>query len=110
MDRKTGRMPRLLFGCMLLSLPLITHAMDVSTLIQHIDELWRGETSEASLTMTVKTRRYERAMTMDSWSRGSEFSLVVIRAPVKDKGIATLKVEENIWNYLPKINRVTKVP
>ncbi|MDH5258924.1 MAG: outer membrane lipoprotein-sorting protein, partial [Gammaproteobacteria bacterium] len=24
--------------------------------------------------------------------------------------IATLKVDENIWNYLPKINRVTKVP
>jgi len=34
----------------------------------------------------------------------------VIREPVKDRGIATLKVKENIWNYLPKINRVTKVP
>ena len=34
----------------------------------------------------------------------------MIRKPIKDKGIATLKVKENIWNYLPKINRVTKVP
>ena len=38
------------------------------------------------------------------------YSLVVIREPIKDRGIATLKVEDNIWNYLPKINRVTKVP
>jgi outer membrane lipoprotein-sorting protein len=36
--------------------------------------------------------------------------LVVIQEPIKDRGIATLKVESNIWNYLPKINRVTKIP
>jgi len=86
------------------------HAMQVEELIHHIDELWRGETSRANMTMTVKTRRYERSMTLEAWSRGKEYSLVVIREPVKDRGIATLKVIGNIWNYLPKINRVTKVP
>ena len=85
-------------------------AIEVDELIRHIDQLWRGETSQATMTMTVKTQRYERAMTMEAWSRGKDYSLVVIRDPVKDRGIATLKVKENIWNYLPKINRVTKVP
>lgn len=85
-------------------------AIEVDELIRHIDALWRGETSQANMTMTVKTRRYARAMTMEAWSRGKEYSLVVIRDPIKDRGIATLKVEDNIWNYLPKINRVTKVP
>nr|WP_281502153.1 outer membrane lipoprotein-sorting protein [Alcanivorax sp. S6407] len=47
---------------------------------------------------------------MQAWSRGKHYSLIVIEQPVKDKGVATLKVEQNIWNYLPKINRVTKVP
>jgi len=92
----------------IISLP--ASAIEVDALIQHIDELWRGNTSRANMTMTVKTRRYQRTMTMEAWSRGSEYSLVVIRQPIKDKGIATLKVKENIWNYLPKINRVTKVP
>jgi len=82
----------------------------IDELIRHIDRLWRGETSRASMTMTVKTQRYKRSMTMEAWSRGKDYSLVVIRKPIKDKGIATLKVKENIWNYLPKINRVTKVP
>ena len=85
-------------------------AIEVKELIHHIDQLWRGETSSSNMTMTVKTQRYERSMTMEAWSRGKDFSLVVIRQPIKDKGIATLKVEENIWNYLPKIDRVTKVP
>lgn len=91
-------------------LAIPAQAMEVDELIRHIDELWRGETSHAEMSMTVNTRRYQRTMRMEAWSRGREYSLVVIREPVKDRGIATLKVEENIWNYLPKINRVTKVP
>lgn len=93
---------------MLFSTPV--QAIEVGELIRHIDSLWRGETSQTTMTMTVKTNRYERTMTMEGWSRGKDYSLVVIREPVKDRGIATLKVEDNIWNYLPKINRVTKVP
>lgn len=95
-------------GLMAVSLPAA--AIDVDELIRHIDRLWRGDTSRATMSMSVKTERYERTMTMEAWSRGKDYSLVVIREPVKDRGIATLKVEENIWNYLPKINRVTKVP
>ncbi len=85
-------------------------AITIEELTRHIDSLWRGDTSHATMSMTVKTQRYARSMTMEAWSRGKDYSLVVIRAPIKDKGIATLKVKENIWNYLPKINRVTKVP
>ena len=88
----------------------ITQAMDIDELMTHVDRLWRGDTSQATMSMTVKTRRYARSMTMEAWSRGKEDSLVLIREPIKDRGIATLKVKENIWNYLPKINRVTKVP
>jgi outer membrane lipoprotein-sorting protein len=98
-----------LFLFVLCYLPAI-QAMEIDELMNHIDRLWRGDTSRAVMTMTVKTRRYERSMSMEAWSRGKDDSLIVIREPIKDRGIATLKVEENIWNYLPKINRVTKVP
>ena len=104
--------PLIRLSILLLSLLYLpaTQAMDIDELMIHIDRLWRGDTSQATMSMTVKTRRYERSMTMETWSRGKDDSLVVIRAPIKDRGIATLKVKENIWNYLPKINRVTKVP
>jgi len=83
---------------------------DASALMRHIDRLWRGDTARSTMTMSVKTRRYSRTMTMETWAKGKEHSLIIIKSPKKDKGIATLKVKENIWNYLPKINRVTKVP
>ena len=83
---------------------------DVRELMRRVDELWRGESSHTRMTMKVKTRRYERSMTMEGWSQGKDRSLVKILAPKKERGIATLKVERNIWNYLPKINRVSKIP
>ena len=101
---------RLLFLLPLFFSSFAVSAIEIKELIHHIDQLWRGETSSSNMTMTVKTQRYERSMSMEAWSRGKDFSLVVIREPIKDKGIATLKVKDNIWNYLPKINRVTKVP
>jgi len=103
-----GRWLILFLSCLSPLMPV--QAMEVEELIRHIDQLWRGETSRATMSMTVNTRRYERTMTMEAWSLGKDYSLVLIREPVKDRGIATLKVRENIWNYLPKINRVTKVP
>ena len=109
---QTRRSLKLHSAILLLALlcPLSGFALTADELIRHIDRLWRGDTSEARMTMTVKTDRYERTMTMDSWSRGKAYSLVVIREPVKDRDVATLKVDDNIWNYLPKINRVTKIP
>lgn len=83
---------------------------DVQELMRIVDRMWRSDSSQAVMEMAVKTKRYERTMEMEAWSKGKDKSLVVIKAPKKDQGIATLKVGNNIWNYLPKINRVTKVP
>ena len=49
-------------------------------------------------------------MSMEMWSRGEEHSLVKILSPAKEAGTATLRVEDNIWNYLPKVDRTMKVP
>ena len=99
---------------LLLVLPLASlHGQeigDAKALMRKIDALWRGQSSRAVITMIVKTRRYERKITMETWSEGREKSLVRILQPKKDRGIATLKVGKNIWNYLPKVDRVAKIP
>lgn len=79
-------------------------------LLQSTDDLTRGTSSDAVVEMHVKTRNYERTMRMRIWSSGTEKTLIRILEPAKDAGIATLKVDENIWNYLPKVDRTMKVP
>ena len=82
----------------------------VTALLERVDDLMRGDSSRGSMTMRVKTRRFERTLSMDVWSKGTERSLVRITAPAKEKGTATLKVDDQIWNYLPKVDRTIKVP
>jgi hypothetical protein len=82
----------------------------VEQLLQKTDDLMRGESSEGKTTMRVKTARWDRTMTMQSWSEGTQKTLIQILSPPKERGTATLKVENNIWNYLPKVDRTIKVP
>ncbi|MDT8285332.1 MAG: outer membrane lipoprotein-sorting protein [Thermovirgaceae bacterium] len=79
-------------------------------ILEHVDDLFRGDSSYSVLSMTVKTRHYTRKMKLEGWTLSTEYSLIRILEPLKEKGTATLKADNNIWNYLPKVDRVIKVP
>ncbi len=83
---------------------------EVKALLQASDDLFRGDSSHAVMEMQVKTARYERSMKMESWAQGEEKTLIRLLAPAKDAGVSTLKVGDNLWNYLPKVDRTMKVP
>jgi len=60
--------------------------------------------------MVVTTRRWNRTLTLKVWSQGTDKALIKVLAPAKEAGTATLKSGEDIWNYLPKIDRTIRVP
>jgi hypothetical protein len=60
--------------------------------------------------MAVVTRRWTRTLAMTVWSQGTDNALIKITAPPKEAGTATLKAGNEIWNYLPKIDRTIRVP
>ncbi len=47
---------------------------------------------------------------MKIWSEGTDKALIKVTAPAKEAGTATLKSGEDIWNYLPKIDRTIRIP
>lgn len=83
---------------------------DVDALLQHIDDLYRSRSSVARIEIDVTTARSTRRMRLRAWTRGEEEVLVLIEAPVREAGTATLRVGNNLWNYLPKIARTIRVP
>ncbi|MFT5684421.1 MAG: outer membrane lipoprotein-sorting protein [Myxococcota bacterium] len=103
---------RHLFTALLLAWSTAAFAEDptVEQLLSGTDDLTRGTSSQAIMVMEVKTARYERTVKMQSWSQGTDKSLIQILEPAKEAGISTLKVGDNIWNYLPKVDRTMKVP
>ncbi len=60
--------------------------------------------------MVVVTKHWERSLTMEVWSLGSDYSLVRVVSPAKEAGTSTLKASKDIWNYLPKVDRTIKIP
>ncbi len=104
-------MKRLIPALVALLLPLSASAGDytVEELLDATDDAQRGTSSHGFMTMHVKTDRYERTMKMEVWSRGTDDSLVRILEPAKEKGVSTLKVGDNMWNYLPKVDRTLKI-
>jgi len=82
----------------------------LKALLTQVDDAARSDSSRATVTMEVKTKRYERSVTMELQTQGTEKSLIRIVQPAKDQGVATLKVDDNLWNYLPNTDRTMKVP
>jgi outer membrane lipoprotein-sorting protein len=83
---------------------------DPRAIIDRVDRLLRGNSSIGTVEMSVVTRRWERNMKLSIWSEGTDRVLVKVLEPRREAGTATLKVESDIWNYLPKIDRTIRVP
>jgi outer membrane lipoprotein-sorting protein len=79
-------------------------------IVDQVDRLLRGESSHGVVQMEVVTEHWSRAYEMRIWSLGTEYSLIRILSPRKDAGTATLKAGEDIWNYLPRVDRSIKLP
>jgi len=83
---------------------------DATEIVDCVDRIMRGESSRGVSTMEVVTENWSRAMEMQVWSLGTDYALVRILSPRKDAGTATLKAGNEIWNYLPRVDRTIKIP
>ncbi len=99
-------------GLLIAAVPRPARAMDpeVKRLLDRVDDLFRGKSSEATVEMHVKTSSFERHLKIRVMSQGKDKALIRILEPAKEKGVTTLRVGDNLWNYLPKIDRTIKVP
>ena len=99
-----------LCGLLLILLPMTSAADEMADIIKKVEENLNGKTAEMKLTMKVKTKRAERTMKMQSWSVGNDKSFIKILYPGKDKGITFLKLDNSMWQYVPRIEKTIKIP
>ncbi len=79
-------------------------------IVDRVDRMLRGNSSAGTMTMEIQSTHWKRTLESQVWSKGTEYALVLITKPAKEAGTATLKAADNIWNYLPKVERVIKIP
>ena len=84
--------------------------IDVKAIVKRMDALYRSETSQTNMEMQIVTPHWERTLTLEVWTQGMDRTFILITSPKKEKGVATLRIGNEMWNYLPKTNKVMKVP
>ncbi len=86
------------------------YADEATELVKAAIDYWRDVSSYSVMDMTIHRPKWERTMTLRVWTRGEKESLVRVMAPAKDTGNSTLLVDNKMWTFSPKINRIIKIP
>ncbi|MCP5103364.1 MAG: outer membrane lipoprotein-sorting protein [bacterium] len=87
-----------------------TKSADAREIVKKMDELYRSSSSEVTMEMKIVTPHWKRTLSMKAWSIGMKKTFIRILSPKKEKGIATLRIGNEMWNFLPKTNKVMKIP
>ena len=83
---------------------------DVKHLLAQFDEMYESSGTVSQVEIKIIKPKKTRTLRLRMWGKGMDKALIVVDAPARDAGFATLKVENNLWNYLPKISRTIRVP
>lgn len=85
-------------------------ADEASDIMKKLDENMRGQNVYLQMSMTIHSQGHSRTMKMQSWSKGTKKSFVKTIYPPKDRGITFLSLDNQMWQYVPKIERTIKIP
>ncbi|MFH6769318.1 outer membrane lipoprotein-sorting protein [Gaetbulibacter aquiaggeris] len=84
--------------------------LSATDIVKKADDNMRGKTSEATITIKIIRPTWSREMTMKAWSKGDDYSMILITSPAKEKGTVFLKRIKEVWNWIPSIERNIKLP
>lgn len=79
-------------------------------IVKKADEKMKGNSSRAEMTIEIVRPKWTREMSMTSWAKGDDYSIILIQSPARDKGTVFLKRDKEIWNWVPSIERNIKLP
>jgi outer membrane lipoprotein-sorting protein len=95
---------------LLLALTASAAELDVRALVDKANKALRGDSSHGKLTMTIENPEWKRSVEIEGWNKDRTLAFIVIRAPAKERGNTTLRRKSEMWLWLPKVERVIKVP
>jgi outer membrane lipoprotein-sorting protein len=85
-------------------------AQDATEIVTRADQHLRGKTNVAETTMRIVRPDWSREMSLKSWEAGRDRAMILITAPARDAGTVFLKRGTEVWNWLPSIERIIKIP
>ncbi len=94
----------------LILFPMMMSGQSALEIVKKSDEKIRGISNYTVMTIKIVRPKWEREMKMRAWSLGTDYSMIIIDAPNRDKGTVFLKRKKEIWNWMPSIDKSIKLP
>lgn len=85
-------------------------SQSATDIMRKADEKMRGNSSQAEMTFKTIRSTWTREMSVKTWSKGKELAMIMVTSPAKEKGIVYLKRKKEVWNWIPVLERVIKLP
>lgn len=104
----------------LFSLPLLfisilflyktAHCQNAYEIVSKSQELLYANSTYTEILMEIIKPNWKRKYGMKIWALEPDYALIYITEPAKDKGTVTLKRKNEVWNFLPSIQKIIKIP
>ncbi len=85
---------------------------DAAAILRRADAALHGDTTARAVRMTVVGGRFSasRVVAFHAWhDRRRQRSFIRILSPAKHSGTGFLRLPPNVWKYVPRIERITRV-
>ncbi len=94
----------------LIFLNTLLFSNEADDIIKKLDENMRGQNVSLTITMKIVSHGHERTMKIESYSQGTKKSFTKVLYPPNSRGITFLSLDSQMWQYVPKIERIIKIP
>jgi len=87
-----------------------TYSQTALEIVKKSEDLHYAKSSYLEMTMTIIKPTWQRKFGMKVWALEPDYVLVYVTEPARDKGTVTLKRKNEIWNWLPTVQKTIKIP
>ncbi|MEY3874315.1 MAG: hypothetical protein RL363_1036 [Bacteroidota bacterium] len=101
---------KLLFTLFFLFQIVLGYNQTATEIVKKMDANMRGKSSQAVLTIRTIRPTWSREMVVKTWMKGTKYTMILVQAPAKEKGIVFLKRDKEVWNWMPALERNIKLP
>jgi outer membrane lipoprotein-sorting protein len=79
-------------------------------IIEKADNKRLGKTSTSTMSLKIIRPKWTRELDLKLWTKGNDLMMIQITGPARDQGTAFLKRGDEIYNWIPRIERSIKLP
>lgn len=82
---------------------------DAGQIIQKTTERYSRNALYSELSIEVIRPGWVNQLGVRAWARGDTYALIVITSPSRDRGNTFLKRGDNLWHWIPNIDKTVKM-